>query len=222
MKSLPYYQLNNISLTRHGQAILKNINLLIHKGDFILLSGASGAGKSSLLRLLNRLDDADGGMISVNGQPLELLDILKLRQRVGMLFQKAAVFPGTVADNLKRSRQFSEKASDDVQLIKVLQTVNLPESMLNEDMGVLSGGEQQRVALARVLLNRPEVLLLDEPTSALDPENSRIIFQLLSKLHDEENLTIIIVTHRLDEFNTIPHRHIEMKDGSIIAERSVE
>lgn len=214
----PLFELKNIALYSNGQMILKDINLKIHSGEFILISGPSGSGKSSLLRLFNRLDSPSSGQIYFKGQDLRAMPILKLRQKVGMLFQKAAIFPGTVRDNLMPLATEKEKIKAQAEMLRLLKDMNLSPQLLDEDMGVLSGGEQQRISLARVLLNQPEVLLLDEPSSALDPENTRLIFDNLEYLNQEKNMTIILVSHNETAHNLKDIRKLIMENGNLRTE----
>ncbi len=209
------FYLKNISLRSNGQTILSNINLEITEKEFILISGPSGSGKSSLLRLFNRLDSPSSGEIYFRTKALSSLPVLELRRKVGMLFQKAAVFPGTVRDNLLPLASEKEKSKAEAEMLRLLKEMNLSKSLLDEDMGVLSGGEQQRISLARVLLNQPEVLLLDEPSSALDPENTRLIFENLEYLNQEKGLTIILVSHNEAARKLINIRELIMENGTL-------
>jgi putative ABC transport system ATP-binding protein len=136
--------------------------------------GPSGAGKTTLLRLCNRLDVPDTGTVLHRGRDLAGLDVLRHRRRVGMVFQQPALFGGTVRDNLHAARP----GADDALLDEALQDVGLPPRLLAVSASGLSGGEAQRVCLARTLITCPEVLLLDEPTSALDTD-SRLAFEHL-------------------------------------------
>jgi putative ABC transport system ATP-binding protein len=212
------FELNNIALHSNGQAILKNINLEINDGEFILISGASGSGKSSLLRLFNRLDSPSSGDIYFKGKALSTIPILELRLKIGMLFQKAAIFSGTVRDNLMPLASDKEKIKAQAEMLHLLKEMNLPPKLLDEDMSVLSGGEQQRISLARVLLNQPEVLLLDEPSSALDPENTRLIFDNLEYLNQEKGLTIILVSHNEAAQSLQSIRKLIMDSGNLQTE----
>lgn len=209
------FYLKNISLRSNGQTILRNINLEIKEKEFILISGPSGSGKSSLLRLFNRLDSPSNGEIYFREKALSALPVLELRRNVGMLFQKAAVFPGTVRDNLLPLASEKEKSKAEAEMLRLLKEMNLSKSLLGEDMGVLSGGEQQRIGLARVLLNHPEVLLLDEPSSALDPENTRLIFENLEYLNQEKGLAVILVSHNEAARKLKNIRELIMENGTL-------
>ncbi|HHY19886.1 MAG TPA: amino acid ABC transporter ATP-binding protein [Firmicutes bacterium] len=177
-----------------GQKILDNIDLEIEKGSIFVLIGPSGSGKSSLLRLLNRLDEPSSGEIFYNKKPLESFPVQKLRTEVGMLFQQPVMIKGTVKDNLALGLQLQKKDLSNEEALELLDTVGLDRDILNKDAEILSGGQKQRVALARVLANNPKVLLLDEPTSALDPGAILQVKETLLKLN-KEGLTLVWVTH---------------------------
>ncbi|HDR04825.1 MAG TPA: ATP-binding cassette domain-containing protein [Candidatus Marinimicrobia bacterium] len=211
----PLFELKNITLRSNGQTILNNVNLEINEGEFILISGVSGSGKSSLLRLFNRLDSPSSGEIYFKGKQLSTIQILELRLQVGMLFQKAAIFPGTVKDNLMPLASEKEKNQTKDKMLHLLREMNLSQTLLDEDMSVLSGGEQQRISLARVLLNQPEVLLLDEPSSALDPENTRLIFENLEYLNQNKGLSIVLVSHNEAAQNLKGIRKLIMENGNL-------
>ncbi|MGD1280568.1 phosphate ABC transporter ATP-binding protein [Mycobacterium seoulense] len=133
--------------------------------------GPSGSGKSTLLRLCNRLEVPTSGTVSFHGQDVAGLDPLRLRRRVGMCFQRPTPFPGTVADNLRAA----DPGSTDALMRDTLARVGLSGSWLDRDATALSGGEAQRMCLARTLMAQPQVLLLDEPTSAVDAEAAGVI-----------------------------------------------
>lgn len=144
---------------------LKDVDAIVPEGGVTVVVGPSGAGKSTLLRLLNRMEEPTRGTVSMRGKPLPEYDVLALRREVGLLFQAPTPFPGTVLDNLRvADPRLSEPAAR-----ALLTRVALPGTMLTRDATSLSGGEAQRLCLARALALEPAVLLLDEPTSALDP-----------------------------------------------------
>jgi len=179
-----------------GQILLSDLSFEINGGDYFAVIGPSGAGKTTLLRLFNGLQSPTGGVIQYHGTPLGEMNLLELRRKVGMVFQRPTMIQGTVLDNLNLFKRWDPQWSKSREEIEqVLKEVNLDPSILLQEARSLSGGEQQRVALARVLLNEPEVLLLDEPTSGMDPGLANQILRLISRLRDRLHLTVIIVTH---------------------------
>jgi putative ABC transport system ATP-binding protein len=177
-----------------NKAILNDISFDVMPGKLLGIVGASGSGKSSLLRLLNRLDEPSSGTVFLEGQDYRYLPPRELRRRVGMVTQRPYLFPGDVASNLRFGpAQRGESVSDD-EIASLLERVGLP-GFASQQVSVLSGGEQQRVSLARTLANRPEVLLLDEPTSALDEETKLGIERLVVSLVHDHCLTCVMVTH---------------------------
>ncbi|MGP4072480.1 ABC transporter ATP-binding protein [Piscibacillus sp. B03] len=198
-----------------NRRILNNVNLTIEKGERVMLFGPSGSGKSTLLHLFNRLDDPEQGEIQYNGQNIGEHDITKLRKNVGLVLQQPYLFPETVEDNLGYGpKLFNEWKPDNVK--KLLDYVNLPASYLDKPIDELSGGEKQRVSLARTLANKPEVLLLDEPTSALDDQNIERIEEDLINLINRNDLTVIMVTHNLEQAKRLGTRGIYLENGQII------
>ncbi|CAK6471953.1 ATP-binding cassette domain-containing protein [Peribacillus sp. FSL K6-5616] len=159
------------------------------------LTGESGAGKTSLLRLLNRMDDPDSGSIYYQDQLLDEFNPIELRRKVTMLSQAPFSLPGTIEENLQIGLELTEREKKDKEeLVKALETVQLQKS-LDESAENLSGGEKQRLALARLLLLNPEVYLLDEPTSALDEEAELTVMgRFLEKVKREKG-TVIMITH---------------------------
>lgn len=199
-----------------GRFIVDHISLSVNAGDFVAVMGRSGAGKSSFLRLINRLDEPTSGTVYLNGQDYRTLSPRELRRHVGMMMQFAYLFPGTIADNLRFGpRQHGKDlAASDVD--DLLDKVGL-SGMANRDIARLSGGEAQRVSLARTLANRPEVLLLDEPTSALDNRSEREIETLITRIVRENNLTALMITHDTAQTRRIASRAMLIEAGKLIS-----
>jgi putative ABC transport system ATP-binding protein len=171
------------------------VSFSFHRGEVYNIIGPSGAGKSSFLRLLNRLDEPTGGEVLFNGRLLSTYKPTELRKKVSMLFQTPYLFPGTVRDNIEYCLPGIGAEEMDTLMLRV----GLKPEIALKESGGLSAGEKQRVALARSLVQGPEVLLLDEPTSALDPTSSRRIEQLILSLARDLTLTVIMVTHHPDQ-----------------------
>ena len=178
--------------------------------------GPSGSGKSSFLRLLNRLDEATGGSVNLNGEDYRKLAPEELRRRLGMVMQTAYLFPGTVGENvaygpLQRGQRLLAE-----QIDALLQRVGL-SGYQGRDTSNLSGGEAQRVSIARTLANAPEILLLDEPTSALDEDSAREVEDLVLDIIRERRMTCVIVTHNNAQARRIAHRTVIIRNGKLIA-----
>jgi ABC-type methionine transport system ATPase subunit len=213
------FALENITQERAGRRVLAGVTMDLPKGGFSALIGPSGAGKTSLLRLLNRLDDPTSGMVRFLGRPIVDFPVRALRRRVGFVFQTPAMFPGTVAENLALVPTLGDKATSALASVHIAEVLRLVE--LSEDFGDriatdLSGGEKQRVALARTLMTKPEVLLLDEPTAALDPEVAEHLMRTLRRLRDSTGLTIVMVTHRLSEARLASTYAVMLEAGRVV------
>ncbi|MGE7760862.1 ABC transporter ATP-binding protein [Peribacillus sp. NPDC097895] len=177
------------------KGILHIDNLTISAGMVTCLTGESGAGKTSLLRLLNRMDDPDSGSIYYQDQLLENLNPIEHRRKVTMLSQTPFTLPGTIEENLQMGLELTEREKkDETELEKALETVQLQKA-LTDGAENLSGGEKQRLALARLLLLKPDVYLLDEPTAALDEETElKVMSRFLGEVKREKG-TVIMITH---------------------------
>jgi putative ABC transport system ATP-binding protein len=207
----PLFEFDGVSLDADSDRILDSIDLRIGPG-FTAVVGPSGSGKSSLLRLLNRLDAPTEGAVRFGGADLADLDPLELRRQVAMVFQRPLIFPGTVHANLAVAHpDLSEQAAADA-----LGRVGLPTGILDQDASTLSGGEAQRLALARVLLNQPKVLLADEVTSALDGESGAVIEGLFRQL-TSEGTTVVAVTHSPAQARALADQVIVLVEGSVRA-----
>ena len=213
------FELIGVTQTRGNRTVLNDLTVSLPEGELIALIGPSGSGKTSLLRLLNRLDDATTGELRFRGKPLSAYPVRSLRRRVGFVFQAPTMFPGTVADNLLTAHRLGRNRKESLpagRADEVLRMVELDAGYAPRDAHELSGGEKQRVALARTLITEPEVLLLDEPTAALDPETADRLIQTLSRLRDETGLTVVMVTHRLSEARTVSTHTIMLEAGQLI------
>lgn len=198
--------------------ILEIDNLEIEGGKVTSIVGESGSGKTTLLRLLNKLISCDSGEVKYRGENIESVDSVELRRDVVMLPQIPSIFSGTVRDNLQIGLKFSEKPeADDSVLLSVLELVSFKKS-LDEPSENLSGGEKQRLALGRVILLEPEVLLLDEPSSALDEETERIIIGKLVEYTKEQKKTLVMVTHSKKIAKNYSDNIVEIKNGRIAEE----
>ena len=214
------FKLKNIGFSVDGLNILQDISLNINSNDFVVLLGPSGSGKSTLLRMLNCLNSPTSGAINFQDKLITEYDIAQLRQKVGMVFQSPTMINGTVKENLSLTQNWvkdSETVSES-ELIEILEQVGLYSEFLEKDAKSLSGGEQQRIALARVLLNKSEVLLLDEPTANLDPQLAQKILKLVYKLYQNFGLTVILVSHHHSEIKKFAKRVVYLVGGKIIEE----
>lgn len=196
-------------------AIVNDVSLAVQHGELMGVVGPSGSGKSSFLRLLNRLDEPTSGAVFLEGQDYRQLPPRELRRRVGMVTQRPFLFPGNIACNLRFGPLQRGEGLSDAAVAELLERVGLP-GFAARDVVNLSGGEQQRVSLARALANRPEVLLLDEPTSALDEDAKSGVEELICKLVRETSLTCVLVTHDRDQARRMCHRVALMEKGRLI------
>ncbi|WP_260399650.1 ATP-binding cassette domain-containing protein [Peribacillus simplex] len=193
------------------KGILKIDDLRISACMVTCLTGESGAGKTSLLRLLNRMDDPDSGSIYYQDRLLDEFNPIELRRKVTMLSQAPFTLPGTIEENLQIGLELTEREKKDkAELVKALETVQLQKS-LDEGAENLSGGEKQRLALARLLLLKPEVYLLDEPTSALDEEAELTVMSRFLEEVKREKGTVIMITHSKQLVEICAEKRIVLK-----------
>ncbi|MEA3441639.1 MAG: phosphate ABC transporter ATP-binding protein [Chloroflexota bacterium] len=218
----PRFQVQNLSLERNDRPVLRDVDMVVAAGEIVCLLGPSGSGKSSLLRCLNRLTEPPPDTIFIDGQDITTIDVLALRRRLGMVFQKPALFPGTVADNIAYGPQLDDRALTPDDIAELLALADMPSDYARRSISELSGGEAQRVSIARTLANHPDSLLLDEPTSALDPAARRHVRETIGKLRQELGLTVIWVTHYMEEVLEIADRVYLLLDGRIADEGDPE
>ncbi|MCD8510338.1 MAG: ABC transporter ATP-binding protein [Bacillus sp. (in: Bacteria)] len=183
--------------------------------------GESGSGKSTFIRLLNNLASVDEGEITYNNKPIEDYDPVNLRREVVMVPQVPIIFEGTVKDNLIMGLTFSEQETPDDEVLKnTLEAVHLRKP-LDGEADDLSGGEKQRLGLARALLMDPEVFLLDEPTSALDEETEELVIRNVIETIRKRKKTAVIVTHSKKVADTYGENIVEIKGGSIVSREEI-
>ena len=204
------FEFTGVSVLRAGRRVLDEITARIPAAGITVVSGPSGAGKTTLLRLCNRLEVPDGGTVCYRGQRLDELDPLVLRRRVGMVFQRPTPFPGTVADNLAVARPDADAG----ELSTALDRVALDPDLLSQEARTLSGGELQRMCLARTLVTQPETLLLDEPTSALDAQPKQV-FENTARDLAAQGITIIWVTHDTAQAARVADRIYQLRHGHL-------
>ncbi len=196
-------------------AIVSDISLEVRRAELLGIVGTSGSGKSSFLRLLNLLDEPTGGNVFLEGKDYRQFSPRELRRRVGMVTQRPFLFPGNVAYNLRFGPLQRGQTLSDSEVSDLLERVGLP-GFASREVTNLSGGEQQRVSLARALANNPEVLLLDEPTSALDEQAKLGIEELICNLVRRTSLTCVLVTHDRDQARRMCNRVAILEAGRLI------
>jgi ABC-type methionine transport system ATPase subunit len=200
----------------HGASILQDVSLEIPAGQVTGLIGPSGSGKSTLLRCLNRLWEPPANSVFLDGVDITTVNVLTLRRRVGMLFQSAALFEGTVASNVGYGPGLRTEVLSPERIAELLELAGLDAKLARRPADELSGGQAQRVALARVLANEPEVLLLDEPTSALDPAATRHVEETILHLRDTLGLTVVWVSHSIEQVERTANRLALIVEGSVV------
>ena len=201
---------------------LKDVNLEIKDGQFIGVIGHTGSGKSTLIQHLNGLVKATSGTIYFNGQDIydEDFDLRELRNRVGLVFQypEHQLFETTIFDDVcfGPKNQGLSKEEAGLRAFEALRSVGLPEELYYQSPFDLSGGQKRRVAIAGVLAMKPEVLILDEPTAGLDPAGRDEILDLVARMHKEKGITVILVSHSMEDVAKYVDRIMVMNDGILM------
>ena len=197
-----------------GTEIVRGVDLSVDTGETLTVVGPSGAGKSTLLRLLCRLDEPTDGTVYLDGTDYRTLDPTVLRTRIGMVPQDPALRDGTVRENVTIGPRLRGESVEPGRVRSLLARVGLA-GYDDREVAALSGGEAQRVAIARTLVVDPEVLLLDEPTASLDPESQADIEALLAELLATSDRTAVLVTHDQAQVDRVADGVIRFVDGRI-------
>jgi putative ABC transport system ATP-binding protein len=205
----------NLSYEVDGDRILDRVSLDVASGETVAIVGPSGAGKSSLLRLLDRLDEPTGGTVYLDGTDYRTLDPRTLRKRVGLVPQNPALRAGTVRENVTIGPRLRGESVSEERLVGLLDAVGLG-GYADRDASDLSGGEAQRVAIARTVINDPEVILLDEPTASLDSAAEAEVERLLANLLATGERTVVLVTHDERQAERLADRVARLRDGRIV------
>lgn len=205
----------SVSKKYKNTMILENINFEINKGEVVSIIGNSGCGKSTLLKCINRLESIDNGVIYFENKDISLLNLQKLRQEIGIVFQEYNLFEHlTVLQNLTigliKIKNISEKTAEK-QAMAMLKKIKLKDKADNYP-DELSGGQKQRVAIARTLLTKPKLILLDEPTSALDKEIKQEVINLIIEM-SKGGMTLLLVSHEEELVKKISDKIVYIKNG---------
>lgn len=219
--------LENINkIYSNGLHAVKNVNLKIDKGDIFGIIGFSGAGKSSLIRLINRLEEPTSGKIIINNEDILSLskdELLKRRKKIGMIFQHFNLLSSkTVEENIAFALEIANWSKRDIskRVAELLEIVGL-EDKAKYYPSQLSGGQKQRVSIARALANNPDILLSDEATSALDPKTTKSILTLIREIKEKFGLTVVMITHQMEVVKEICNKVAIMSDGEIVEEGGI-
>jgi putative ABC transport system ATP-binding protein len=205
----------NIDIIKGNQTILSQISFPIQFADRIGIMGPSGSGKSSLFRLLNLLMSPTQGQILYRNKNIQEYAPTELRSRVSYILQKPYLFGNMVQENLIYPYQLRKQKPNWEEINSYLTKVNLSTTILEKNNSALSGGEQQRVALIRSLLIKPEIILLDEVTAALDEENTCLIEKLIINEQETHNITLLFITHNKMQAQRLAKKILYLKNGSI-------
>ena len=213
-------ELKNINKSFKEEKVLKNINLKVNKSEIIAIEGKSGAGKTTLLKIIGKLEDPDSGIIYFNNQNITLLNNKELQifrsNTIGFIFQFHYLLPEFSAlENICMPAYINKKQTKETfqKALELMRILNI-ESKKNSFPEQMSGGEKQRVAIARSLINNPDIVLADEPTGNLDSIQSIELYNLFNSLRKKLNQTFLIVTHD-KELSKLTDRKLYLKDGEI-------
>jgi len=216
----PFFKLDDVWVMGEGNGIpiLHDISWEVAEGDRWAVVGRSGSGKSTLLRVLNRMAEPSRGTVAVRGRSVTEIPPAELRRQVALVFQEPVWLPGTARDNLFASVRLKLVPASDVEgrLDEVLALIGLGRDLLERGEDELSVGQRQRVVLGRALMTRPRALLLDEPTASLDPPGAKALLEQIMRLGKAQNLTQILVTHRLGDARLFGARTVVLEGGRLV------
>jgi osmoprotectant transport system ATP-binding protein len=223
MTSAPLIELINVTKSFDGERshALRNASLRVDTGGFIALVGTSGSGKTTALKMINRLIEPDRGEVRFEGEAVASLDAPTLRRRIGYVFQGIGLFPHmTVGENIAITPQLLgwTKGDIDARVVELLDLVELPRSYAARFPHALSGGQRQRAGVARAIAARPRVMLMDEPFGALDPVTRDTLGTAYRALHERLGMTTVMVTHDVQEAVLLADRIVVMSAGRIVAD----
>ena len=210
----PLLEASHLSRVAGGVRLVDDVTVRVRRREVLAVVGPSGSGKSSFLRLLNRLDEPTSGTVYLEGRDYRLIPPRELRRRVGMVTQTAFLFPGTIGDNLRVGPRHRGQELSEETIAFLLEKVGLG-GRAGSDVRHLSGGEAQRVSVARALANDPAVLLLDEPTSALDEAATRDVETLIRRIVGDQKLACLLVTHDQAQAGRLAGRVMVLAAGKL-------
>jgi putative ABC transport system ATP-binding protein len=204
-------ELENISMEFDGTVLFKKLNLELKAGEVVGITGPSGSGKSTILRIAVDLISPTEGKVKCEGTEIIDCDPREVRRKVILVPQQATMFPGTVRENLLWGLRINGLDAEDEELEKILEEVKLKREFLDKIAENLSGGEKQRIGIARALLLEPSALLLDEPTSALDEKSTIAVEQTINDVVEKRNIGVLIVTHNKEQAQRFTSRIIDLE-----------
>lgn len=216
MSEINTIECRDVFYSANGNSIIKGLTGSIKKGRITAIVGPSGAGKTTMFRLCNGMRSIDSGQITIDQKSVETYEPTKLRKKVGVVLQQATMLSGTVRENLALPLTLAGKILSQKEAEQSLTEVGLEKELLTRKSKDLSGGQKQKLSIARTLLNQPEILLLDEITSSLDRISQHDIEQLIQMINRTYGTTIIWITHNLEQARQIGQDVWVMMDGELI------
>lgn len=219
-------ELSDITMMYESEAVLENFNLEIEKGEFVVIIGSSGCGKTTALKLINGLLKPLRGKVIINGEDIAEVDRIRLRRSIGYVIQEIGLFPHmTVEKNISYVLDLEKKRDKAIirkKVLEMLDIVGLEPELLSRYPDELSGGQRQRVGIARAFIASPEILLMDEPFGAVDEITRRKLQDEMKEIHNRLKCTVVFITHDIGEALKLGTRVIVMDQGKIIQQGTAE